>query len=395
MKKPIRVLEIISGFAIEGPLGGIERFGIELAQAVVGEEVEPIVCGMWAYQTPYENNWVDFLREQEIEAFIAADWNEKSPLASFRDAYKGVRKNLTEPVDIIHSHCQFGDVLALLLKLPLKAKAVIRTVHNEREWGKRPLRRLLFTNFLYPLLFNLELGVAQQVVNNLDERPLAKVLGKQTLKSYNALNLSRFDNRVTNKLEKRKSFGIPPEAYIVGSIGRLEEQKGYSTLIYAAHLILQQLPNTFFLIIGSGSQMQALKKQTEELGIEKQIFLTGARNDVEELLGMMDLFANSSLWEGLPTVILESMAACVPVVATRVSGNIELVKDSVTGRLVPPNNPQALANAILEILRISPKQRTAMCQKAYAYITDNFSITSIAKQHIDFYTSLYRAQQIK
>ena len=388
MKQPIRVLEIISGFAIEGPLGGIERFGIELAQTITGKEIVPIVCGMWAYQTPYEQKWVALLQKQGIEAFIAAKWLERSPLASFRHAYKGVRKSLTEPVDIIHSHCQFGDVLALLLKRPLKAKAIMRTVHNEREWGKRPLRRLMLTNILYPQLFNLELGVAQQVVDNLDKRPVAKAIGKRAIKSYNALNLSRFSKWEINELEKRERLGISPDAYVVGSIGRLEEQKGYSVLINAAQLVLKRLPNTYFLIVGNGSQMAVLKRQAEELGIAKQVILAGARNDIEELLGIMDLFVSSSLWEGLPTVILESMAANVPVVATRVSGNVELVKDSVTGCLVPPSDPQALSEAIIRVLKFTPEQRTIMCQRAHAYVTDNFSITRIAKQHISFYTSL-------
>lgn len=387
MTKPLRVLEIISGFAVEGPLGGIERFGIELVQALAGEEVAPIACGMWAYQTPHEQKWAAFLRDKGIEAFIAADWQEQAPMASFRDAYKGVRANITEPVDIIHSHCQFGDVLALLLKGPLEAQAVMRTVHNEREWGKRPLRRLLLTNFLFPMLFKHELGVAQRVVDNLDKRPFAKFIGKRGIKSYNALNLSRFDNLSTNIAAKRQSLGIPKDAYVVGSVGRLEEQKGYSIFVEAAQLVLQQLPNTYFVLVGSGSLMQPLADQADALGIGQHIILTGARPDVEELLQSMDLFVNSSLWEGLPTVILESMAAHVPVVATRVSGNVELVKESVTGLLVPPADPQALSQAIIASLKAPVAQRESMCQQAYAYISDNFSISKIAEQHTVLYAA--------
>ena len=66
----IRVLEIISGFAIEGPLGGIERFGIELVQALDPQQIEPIVCGMWAYNTPYEQDWVTFLKNKNINLFF-------------------------------------------------------------------------------------------------------------------------------------------------------------------------------------------------------------------------------------------------------------------------------------------------------------------------------------
>jgi glycosyltransferase involved in cell wall biosynthesis len=386
----VRVLEIISGFAIEGPLGGIERFGIELAQALDRSTIEPIVCGMWSYATPYEQNWVAFLQDHGIDAFIAAPWQESHPTASFWNAYKGVKQRNLPSVDIIHSHCQFGDVLALLLKRPLKAKALVRTVHNEREWAKRPLRRLLLTNGLYPWRFDCELGVAQKVVDNLDQRLVARFLKQRAIRGYNALNLNRFTHMDVNLPAKRQSLGIPSAAPVIGSIGRLTEQKGYGVLLAAVPQILRNIPDAFFLIVGTGELEESLHHQVQEYGLNNRVIFTGARPDVEELLAVMDVFVNSSLWEGLPTVIMESMAAGVPVVATQVAGNLELIQPGETGLLVPAHDAPALAEAIIQLLTMPELIKAAMVARARRFVEEHFSITAVAHQHDHLYQQLSR-----
>ena len=387
--KKIRVLEIISGFAIEGPLGGIERFGIELAQALDTDYIEPIVCGMWAYNTPYEYQWVELLQEKGINAFIPADWDDARPYHSFIHAYKNTLKIMQGmSVDIIHSHCQFGDILALLLRKPLQAQALVRTVHNEREWGKRPLRRALLRGTLYPLRFDRELGVAQQVVDNLDQRPIARLLKKQAIRAYNALNLTRFDNVPVNKNTKKAELNIPVDALVVGTVGRLTAQKGYDVLLETAVIVLQEMPQTYFLIVGDGELDSVLKQQACDLGIEKRVLFTGARNDVEELFAIMDVFVNSSLWEGLPTVMLESMAASVPIVATQVSGNVELIQHQQTGLLVPASDQEQLAQAIIFILTAPPDTVSHLCKSAHKFVQEYFSIITVAQQHKDIYTDV-------
>ena len=136
--KRIRVLEIINGFAVEGPLGGVERFGIELAQALDPARIDPVVCGLWQWGTPYEARWIAQLRSQEIVAFAATPKRDDSPYRNFLAALRQTSAQIEQPVDIIHSHSEFGDVAALLLRRRLGARAVVRTVHNEREWPKRP-----------------------------------------------------------------------------------------------------------------------------------------------------------------------------------------------------------------------------------------------------------------
>jgi glycosyltransferase involved in cell wall biosynthesis len=388
MDRPIRVLEIISGFAVEGPLGGIERFGIELGQALDPERVTPIICGMWAYHTPYEYEWVEQLQAKGVAAFVAADWDEDAPYRSFWRAYRGARQKFSGPVDIIHSHCQFGDGLALLLQRRLQARALVRTVHNEREWGKRPLRRLFLTNLVYPLLYDQEIGVAQRVVDNLNARPIVRFTAQPALRLYNSLNLARFDAVAVDVAAKKATLGIPVDASVVGTVGRLTEQKGYRFLLQAISLILREREDIYFLIIGEGDLGANLEAQAKRLKIEDHVIFTGPRPDVEELLGVMDLFVNSSLWEGLPTVILESMAARVPVVATRVSGNVELIEHEKTGLLVPPAEAAALSAAILQGLSLPQAQRERMTEQAYQFVKATFSIKQVARQHEHLYASL-------
>ena len=251
----IRVLELINGFAVEGPLGGIERFGIELVRALDHTRVEPTLCGLWRFGTPYEESHVEQLCDREIRAFFAADWDEAHPYRSFLRAWRGMRHQLAQQrFDIIHSHCQFGDGLAILLARQLHAHALVRTVHNEREWPKRPGRRLFLTNFLYPLVFRQEFGVSRQVAGNLTARPVARLLRRRGQCMHNAVNLERFSSPKPQNIRQivRRALGLPPQAILIGSIGRLTQQKGYSVLLESASTVLKEIPDAHIVIVGEG-----------------------------------------------------------------------------------------------------------------------------------------------
>lgn len=387
--KKIRVLEIISGFAVEGPLGGIERFGISLAQNLDRARFEPIVCGLWAYGTPYEYQWVERLRAQGIEAYIAADWLPESPYQSFRNTLPSLQRHREAPVDIIHSHCQFGDAAAIWLKYRhLPSARLLRTVHNEREWGTRPLRRLFLTNFLYPLLFASEWGVAQRVVDNLNRRPLAHLLRHQARLVYNALDLQRFDQLTTAPATTRHALGLAQATPIIGTVGRLAPQKGYEYLLRAIPQVVAQFPQAHFVIVGDGELRDSLHQLAADLGVRDHVLFTGPRSDIEAIIASFDLFVNSSLWEGLPTVLMESMAARIPVIATTVAGNLELVIPDQTGILIPPANPTAIAQAILRLRYTEPTWLQTITDQAYHHVQHRFSITAVARLHEQLYQAL-------
>jgi glycosyltransferase involved in cell wall biosynthesis len=390
---PIRVLEIVAGFAVEGPLGGIERFGIELCRALDRRQVEPILCGLWRFGTPYEEQWQVDLQREGIHAFLAAARDQAHPYRGFVHSWQGIRRELAgQRVDIVHSHSEFGDGIALLLARSLGTRRLVRTVHNELEWPKRPGRRLFLTNLLYPLLFQCEIGISRQAADNLDRRWLARRLGKHSPCIYNAIDLRRFASpvRPSAREARRAELGVSPDEPLLGTVGRLTAQKGYGILLEAMSLVLPQVPAARLVIVGDGELVHDLRDRAVELGLEQAVRFTGPRQDVEELLSAMDVFVSSSLWEGLPTVILESMAAGVPVVATDVSGSRELVRDGSTGLLVPPGNAGALAEGIVQLLQ-DRKQGEELAMRARQEVR-RFSMTSVAQEHLHLYQSLLAGQ---
>jgi glycosyltransferase involved in cell wall biosynthesis len=384
----MRVLQIISGFAVEGPLGGIERFGIELVQQLP-PDIEPILCGMWDYHTPSDKHWLVYLQQQGIRAFCAAPWAGESPYRSFRAALEGAKQALQgEKIDVIHSHCQFGDPLAMALRGSVGARHLIRTVHNEKEWPRRPERRWLFSGGIAVKAFRHEIGVSQQVVDTLNRRPLARLLNKRALLCYNAVNVSRFAVSPPPEIVStyRETLGIPPNATVIGSVGRLEVQKGYEYLISAMPAIVAAFPDTHLLIAGDGNLAPTLHTQAQASPVAKHIHLVGSQPHIERLYGMLDLFVSSSLWEGLPTVLLESIVAGVPVVATDVSGSRELVQNGESGWLAGVGSASALAEQVIHALG-NENLRRRYSERAKA-ILPRFDIREAAHFHAELYRAL-------
>jgi glycosyltransferase involved in cell wall biosynthesis len=385
MPGQIRVVELIKNFSIESGGGGIERFGISLAQALNRLRFQVTVCGLWNMGTPFERERMTQIIASGLNCFTAAPWNEAQPYKAFWQAYRGLQAWITQnPVDILHCHSEFSDMAVLPFGLRRKP-TIIRTVHN-LEWRKRPLRRILLTNFLYPLLFHTEIGVSQAIMETLNQRPVAHGLHRQARCIHNAVDLERFANVAIDPGKKRLELGLPLDAPVVGSVGRLTRQKGFPFLVDAAARVLEIMPQARFVIVGDGEDRSMLHSRAESLGLRERVVFTGARSDVAELLTTFDLFVSSSLWEGLPTVIMESMAAGVPVVATDIPGTRELALNEAIGWLVEAGNEKTLGEAIL--LALGDPARRAKCAKNARQVVQTFSIQTVAAEHETLYTQL-------
>ena len=155
------------------------------------------------------------------------------------------------------------------------------------------------------------------------------------------------------------AFFLPTHAPVVGNIGALVAQKGQHHLVDAAAIVLRAVPDARFVILGEGELRPALEEQIKRKHLERHVFLAGFRPDVLELLKGVDLFALSSLQEGLCTSLVDAMAASKASVATRVGGVPEVVADGETGLLVPARDHEALAEGIVALLKDSAR-RTRM-----------------------------------
>jgi len=385
--KRARVLQVVSGISVEGPLGGSGRFVIELARALDRAEIAPMVAAIWDYHTGFEQKWSNYLTEAGVPNIIAVGWDAAAPYRSCVRSLQALQVRSDFAADILHSHGEFTDLAAIYLRRPLRAKRIVRTVHSTFEWSKRRHYGRFFSNTLYPLAFDQEVAVSQRATCNLNERLVARLGRRQARCIPNAINFQRFEKRHVDRVQKRLELGVSADALMIGTVGRLVAVKGFRYLISAVPAVLAEHPDAHFLIVGEGVEGDQLRAQAHAEGVAENVHFTGSRGDVEEILLSMDLFVSSSLIEGLPTVILEAMAARVPVVASRIPGNVELVIDGETGLLVPASAPAELASVINTALA-NPESMRQMAIAAQRMVQERFSIEAVADQYATLYLGL-------
>jgi glycosyltransferase involved in cell wall biosynthesis len=186
------------------------------------------------------------------------------------------------------------------------------------------------------------------------------------------------------------AFYLPTHAPIVGNIGALVAQKGQHHLIDAAAIVVRAVPDSRFVICGEGELRQSLEEQIKRKHLERHVFLAGFRADVLELLKGFDLFALSSLQEGLCTSLVDAMAASKASVATRVGGVPEVVADGETGYLVPPRDHEALADRIVALLK-DDARRAQMGEAALKRARKLFTVDHMVEGTLATYERLLAA----
>ena len=186
------------------------------------------------------------------------------------------------------------------------------------------------------------------------------------------------------------AFYLPTHAPVVGNIGALVPQKGQHHLIDAAAIVVRAVPDSRFVICGEGELRPALEEQIKRKHLERHVFLAGFRPDVLELLKGFDLFALSSLQEGLCTSLVDAMAASKAAVATRVGGVPEVVADGETGFLVPARDHEALADRIITLLK-DDARRARMGEAALKRARERFTMDRMVEGTLATYERLLGA----
>lgn len=185
-------------------------------------------------------------------------------------------------------------------------------------------------------------------------------------------------------LNVREEYWFPPHSLIVGNIAALVGHKGQKHLVDAAAIVVREIPEARFLMLGEGELRPALEQQIRHLHVGQHVVLTGFRADVLRVLKGIDLFVMSSVTEGLGTSLLDAMAARRPIVATTAGGIPEVVVHGETGLLVPPRDHRMLASAILEMLR-DGAQRARMAEAGFARVQSRFSVDRMVEATLRVY----------
>ena len=214
----------------------------------------------------------------------------------------------------------------------------------------------------------------------------------------NGIDLGRFARSADGRLHRH--LGLTAETPLVAALGRVSRLKGLEDFIAAAASVAPQFPSARFLIIGEpsftgrgktitvdGSYQKELARLAAKLGVSDRVIFTGFRSDVDSILPELAVSVLPSLSEGLSNILLESMAAGVAVIATRVGGTTEVVHDSQNGLLVPPNDPAALANAIVRLLG-APDVAAQLGRAARSRIAERYSTRQLVESTSRFYEAI-------
>ncbi|HEX9910943.1 MAG TPA: glycosyltransferase [Desulfatiglandales bacterium] len=283
---------------------------------------------------------------------------------------------------IIHSFLPLvtfmGTTAGRLCKTPLviTSRRALGT-HQERLKVLRPLD-LMANHWSHRVTVNSK-AVWNDIVrrDHIDPRKLILI--------YNAVDPSPYESARSSRERVRETLGLKPEEKAVIVIANLIPYKGHSDLFKAATLVLREIPEMKLLLVGEDRGTGPyLERQAADVGIWQAVKFLGRRRDVPDLLSASDLSVLASHEEGFSNVILESMAAGLPVVATDVGGNGEAVVKGETGWLVPAKNPEALANRIVDLLK-HPARAREWGMRGKERVAELFTVDRMVKEHLKLY----------
>jgi glycosyltransferase involved in cell wall biosynthesis len=380
---PSRTYKI--AYLIDGlSMGGAERLMVPIVGYLSRAHFAPCVC---ALQSKDGNPMAEELRALgvPVECLNIKHLRDLDAIPRLTRYLKNVG------ADLVHTQLEaaniLGNISAKLLRLPsvctihvmpsLHVKTKTK-LHQKVEWFA--LRRF-----------------CDQVISVSEEArqyhiEISGSSSKQVTTIYNGIDLSPFldMNYALEREAVRAELGIPRDAQVLTTVAVLRPPKGIQFMIGALPAILAAHPNTYYLVVGSGTHRDSLIEEASRAGVSEQVIFAGMRRDVPRLMAASDVFILPTLTEALPTVLAEAMAAKLPIVASRVGGIPEMVTDARNGVLLEPEDSAALARACIQLLN-SPERRFAMGQEGHRIVNQKFSIERQVHQLKELYLDLLHA----
>ena len=283
-----------------------------------------------------------------------------------------------ERPDIVHTHTSKAGILGRWAAFFTNIKIIIHTPHGHVFWGyfnKWKTACFILLERLTALITDKIIALTEQ--EKKDHLHFKIAPDKKFTVIHSGIDLTAFSDVQINASAMREKLGIPPEALVVGTAGRLTPIKGQKYLLEAAAEISKQKPDMFFVFLGDGELAPELSQIVSSLGIKNVMFL-GWRQDVPEVMSTFDIFVLPSLNEGMGKVLVEAMALGKPIVASNVGGIPDLVTHNRNGLLVPPADVEGLAYGI-NVLLHDPLKRKEMSNRGKVVAADYSAQAMIKK----------------
>ena len=370
----LHVLWLIKGL---GP-GGAEHHLLSLAQAGDRSRFEFSV----AYLIDWKDHLVGPLRDVGVNIYCLGGGR----LADLRWAWRLRQLLRTHQVDVLHVHSPLVAAVARVVARTVRpAPPTISTEHN--VWAARRFATRWVNAATY-CLDRTHIAVSEQVLNS-----LTRSMQRRTQVIGHGVDVDAIVACRDQREEARAELGLRPGQVVVCTVANLRWQKGYPDLLEAARRVIDDGCDVVFLAVGQGPLEYELLARRAALGLEKQFRLLGHRTDTYRILAASDIFVLASLHEGYPIVVLEALAAGLPVVATDVGAVPTTVTDGVEGLVVSTADPTQLASSLLRLVH-DPELRRRMGEAA-ALRGAEFNITPVISRTQQVYSNIGRRSQAR
>lgn len=290
--------------------------------------------------------------------------------------------------DIVHTHTAKAGALGRIAARFAGVPRIIHTSHGHNFYG-------YFGPFKSKLVIMIERFLTHftgriTALTELEKRDLASYQVAQPDKVVvinSGIELDQFRKVTIDSIRKREELGISRDSLVVGMIGRLEPVKGSEYFIEAIHEVSKKIPDAEFLVVGEGSLRHKLISQCKKLKISEKVTFTGWREDIQDILAILDVLTLPSLNEAVGRILIEAGACGIPVVATNVGGIPEVVQNGETGILVSPHNSNELARALISLLE-NEEERLSMGEAAKYWVDDKCSASRMVKRFSELYSEM-------
>jgi glycosyltransferase involved in cell wall biosynthesis len=315
-------------------------------------------------------------------------WNPRADTRALAELVGILRR---ERFDLVHTHTPKPGVLGRIAARMVGVPCVVNTVHGFYATPEDPLRRrlpVLVVEWLAARFSDAELFQSEEDLAWARRLKLAPP--GRAVRLGNGTDLSRFDPAAISDERVRavrEEFGIPEDALVVGTVGRLVAEKGYRELLAAFRKVQRAFPEVRLLAVGPRDPEKRDALEDEEIAAGDRVIFAGTRVDVPDLLALMDVFVLASWREGLPRSAIEAAAMARPLILTDIRGCREVVRDGIEGLLVPPRDPTRLAEALVRVLE-DPELRARLGAAARARAVSRFDERAVFQVMTETYERL-------
>jgi glycosyltransferase involved in cell wall biosynthesis len=286
--------------------------------------------------------------------------------------------------DVVNSHMTHANLLARAARPFCPVPVLVCTLHGYKMYsvksGRCGLREV--AHRLTDGLADMTTAVCQAAADRYTR--IGAVPRRKLVVVPNGIRMAAYRSDWTTRKRVRNGLGLDDEFFWLAA-GRLERVKDYATMLSAFRIAVSANARQVLMIGGDGALRSELEQMARHLEIGAKVRFLGHRSDLPQFLNAADGFAMSSIFEGMPLVLLEAAASALPIVATRVGGNAEIVRDGKTGLLVPSRDPAALGIAMRKVVAMNPADRDAMGCDARDYVRGRYAMDAV----LDLWEALY------